>query len=223
VPLHIATLQNKQLNMLRPPATPQLFDAVRAASGYGPLVGTIQGEPGAAKARSRAGVGFSSAYLTATSTEPRTNFTSYFSACLDYIWFTNLDVSRAGLSLRGVLKLPRSDTFKRHKLKGCPNELCPSDHLSLLADFDWHSNVTPHSDRASGNGTNGEDEEVLHGSSKKEGEQEERIASADFNDSGSKTSDAEISERPDGEDEDEDEALWFGGAFSKAFSTFSWF
>ena len=65
-----------------------------------------------------------------------------------------------------------------------------------------------------------------------DGEQEERIASADFNGSGSKTSGAEISERPEDEeedesdkdedesDEDEDEAIWFGGAFSKAFAWF---
>jgi hypothetical protein len=205
------------LNMLRPPATPQLFDAVRAASGYGPLV-DIRAKPSAAKARSTAKARFSSAYLTATATEPRTNFTSYFSACLDYIWFTDLDVSRAGINLRGVLKVPRTDAFKRNRLNGCPNELCPSDHLSLMADFDWHINMTPRSDKASGD-TNGADEEVPDSSSVKDGENMEGISAADSSDSGSGTSGAEISERLEEEVEHEDEAAWFG-TFLKAFPWF---
>ena len=26
---------------------------------------------------------------------------------------------------------------RAHACQGCPNELCPSDHLPLMADFEW--------------------------------------------------------------------------------------
>ena len=60
-----------------------------------------------------------------------------------------MGLPQTGLTLRGVLKMPRSDAFKRKKLNGCPNEFCPSDHLSLVADFDWHSHRDRDSDLAS--------------------------------------------------------------------------
>ena len=35
--------------------------------------------------------------------------------------------------------MPSSEAFEKAKLHGCPNELCPSDHLSLMADYAWLS------------------------------------------------------------------------------------
>jgi CCR4-NOT transcription complex subunit 6 len=73
---------------------------------------------------------WTSAYHQLLGKEPETtNCASHFSGCLDYIWFS-------GKTLRpsAVLALPEEAVM--NQLGGCPNQKFPSDHLSLMAQFE---------------------------------------------------------------------------------------
>ena len=67
----------------------------------------------------------------ATSEPPFTNVTHDFVGTLDYIFYT--DDTLAPLSL---LELP-SEKECRNKYGGLPNTQCSSDHVALMAEFQW--------------------------------------------------------------------------------------
>ncbi|XP_014288325.1 2',5'-phosphodiesterase 12 [Halyomorpha halys] len=63
--------------------------------------------------------------------EPKfTNYTVGFSGCLDYIYFQS-----DKLKLLQTVPLPSEDEVKVHT--ALPSPLFPSDHVALIADFEW--------------------------------------------------------------------------------------
>ena len=63
---------------------------------------------------------------------PFTNFTYDFTGILDYIFYTS-----DSLSLLGELGPIGADYLKRNKIIGFPHPHFPSDHLSLLVEFEF--------------------------------------------------------------------------------------
>jgi mRNA deadenylase 3'-5' endonuclease subunit Ccr4 len=65
--------------------------------------------------------------------EPRyTNFTGSFVGVLDYIFFT-----KNHLRVLGSLDMPSDEVVS--EFTALPSPRFPSDHLPLVADFDWLS------------------------------------------------------------------------------------
>lgn len=61
-----------------------------------------------------------------------TNFTVGFAACLDYIFYqTN------NLQMLQAVPLPSEEELR--SLTAIPSIVFPSDHLSLVADFEWNN------------------------------------------------------------------------------------
>uniref|UniRef100_A0A0G4HYP1 Endonuclease/exonuclease/phosphatase domain-containing protein n=1 Tax=Chromera velia CCMP2878 TaxID=1169474 RepID=A0A0G4HYP1_9ALVE len=68
-----------------------------------------------------------SAYKEAFGSEPEfTNYTAHFKGCLDFIFFSNLEVVAA-------LEMPREDLLREST--ALPSSCFPSDHLPLMASF----------------------------------------------------------------------------------------
>ncbi|KAK8792936.1 hypothetical protein WA158_005100 [Blastocystis sp. Blastoise] len=77
---------------------------------------------------------FQSAYKTIQGKEPDfTNYTKQYSGCLDYIWFTPLN-----LRVLDVSPLPTVSQIREHKDTFIPNTQYPSDHLPLIVKFDFN-------------------------------------------------------------------------------------
>lgn len=68
--------------------------------------------------------------------EPKfTNITHDFKETLDYIYFTSPE-----LLLTGVLDLPKlGDLLDGNLTSGLPNAKCASDHVALMAEFEFES------------------------------------------------------------------------------------
>jgi len=75
------------------------------------------------------GVTMSSAYREALGKEPDfTHWVPHFHGCLDYLFYKHFKVLR-------VLNMPPESSVSA----GLPNDICPSDHISAIADFTWPS------------------------------------------------------------------------------------
>lgn len=61
-----------------------------------------------------------------------TNFTVGFAACLDYIFYQSNN-----LRMLQAVPLPSEEELK--SLTAIPSIVFPSDHISLVADFEWNN------------------------------------------------------------------------------------
>ena len=136
--LSCGTLQPHELAVLRPePGSTRNSNKQPAAAAAAPA-GARDGLVDRAWAGFALpdGCAFRSAYAEVLGKEPRlTNFTPYFTGCLDYIFMSQDECEN--LRLRSVLRLPTRNDFHEMRLSGCPNARCSSDHLPLLAAFEW--------------------------------------------------------------------------------------
>ena len=60
-----------------------------------------------------------------------TNYTEKFKGTIDYIFYK--DFQENNIKVRRVLNIPKSSVLG----DGCPNNIFPSDHLPIIADFDY--------------------------------------------------------------------------------------
>jgi CCR4-NOT transcription complex subunit 6 len=73
-----------------------------------------------------------SAYAEINGEPKYTNFTAHFVGVLDYIWYTT-----ASLKCIGVLKVDDEQTLQEYT--ALPSPRYPSDHIHLLAEYEWTS------------------------------------------------------------------------------------